>query len=406
MNSSQIEIIKQTVPVLQEHGETLTRRFYENMFHNNPEVRDFFNPAHQQAGTQQRALAGAICAYAANIDNLSALSGAVDLIAHKHVSLGIKPEHYPIVGQNLILTIQEVLGEAANEAIIEAWTVAYQELARIFVGQEAQLYQAQQKRYGWNGPKPFTITQKVAESGNITSFYLQPLDGNLPVGQQAGQYTTVHLTVNGQTVMRNYSLSNAPDAGAYRISVKRETAIDEQAPDGLVSNYLHDYYHEGDVLELAPPCGEFQLHIQEDNNQPIVFVAGGVGITPIIAMLHDVLKRQSESGRPIYLFQCVRNTDVLPFASELQALLERHDNLHWHIFLSQQKAPVADGLKHVHHGRLSMQALDSVIDRQQAISMYACGPAGLISHLSTMIDTRDQAQDSFRYEFFGPAQAV
>ena len=145
MDSKQIAIIKQTVPVLQEHGETLTRRFYENMFSNNPEVKRFFNPAHQHSGSQQRALAGAICAYAANIDNPAALVGAVDLIAHKHVSLGIKPEHYPIVGSNLILTIKEVLGEAANDEVIDAWTSAYGQLVDIFVGHEKGLYQQQKK---------------------------------------------------------------------------------------------------------------------------------------------------------------------------------------------------------------------------------------------------------------------
>ena len=80
------------------------------MFSKNPEVAPFFNPAHQTSGSQQRALAGAICAYAANIDNLEVLGGAVELIAQKHASLQIKPEHYPIVGENLLASIREVGG--------------------------------------------------------------------------------------------------------------------------------------------------------------------------------------------------------------------------------------------------------------------------------------------------------
>ena len=210
MNHTQVAIIKQTVPVLQEHGETLTRRFYENMFSNNPEVKRFFNPAHQHSGTQQRALAGAICAYAANIDNPAALAGAVDLIAHKHVSLGIQPEHYPIVGNNLILTIKEILGEAANDDVIDAWTAAYGQLVDIFVGHEKGLYEKQKQRFGWQGFKAFSVVKKQPESANITSFYLQPEDGKALPGQRPGQYITVRLTVDGNTVMRNYSLSNAP----------------------------------------------------------------------------------------------------------------------------------------------------------------------------------------------------
>ena len=97
-----IEIVKSTAPILNEHGETLTRHFYKRMFSHNPEVVPFFNPANQAAGLQQKALAGAICAYAAHIDHLEALGGAVELIAQKHASLQIKPAHYPIVGENLL----------------------------------------------------------------------------------------------------------------------------------------------------------------------------------------------------------------------------------------------------------------------------------------------------------------
>src|SRR5690606_36073875 len=106
LDEKTIQIVKSTAPILQEHGETLTRHFYKRMFSHNPEVGPFFNPAHQTSGSQQKALAGAICAYAANIDNLEVLGGAVELIAQKHASLQIKPEHYPIVGENLLASIR------------------------------------------------------------------------------------------------------------------------------------------------------------------------------------------------------------------------------------------------------------------------------------------------------------
>ncbi len=406
MNSAQVEIIKQTVPVLQEHGETLTRRFYENMFANNPEVKRFFNPAHQQSGTQQRALAGAICAYAANIDNPTALSGAVDLIAHKHVSLGIKPEHYPIVGSNLILTIKEVLGDAANDDVIEAWTAAYGQLVDIFVEHEKGLYKQQKAIHGWNGFKDFTVINKVAESSNITSFYLKPNDGTVINAQKPGQYITVRLNIDGKPVMRNYSLSNAPGDDAFRISVKREPGINADTPHGVVSNYLHDHYQIGDSIELAPPSGEFALEIPDDVKTPMVFVAGGVGITPIIAMLHALLEREDATTRPVYLFQCVRDLKVLPFANELAVLAERHGNFHWQVHLSEQTAAEQTILGSLHYDRFSQASLDNVIEGQQPIMLHACGPAALIKDLATMIQVRDQPQDTFRYEFFGPAQAI
>lgn len=406
MNNAQVTIIKQTVPVLQEHGETLTRRFYENMFSNNPEVKRFFNPAHQHSGTQQRALAGAICAYAANIDNPAALAGAVDLIANKHVSLGIQPEHYPIVGNNLILTIKEILGEAANDDVIDAWTAAYGQLVDIFVAHERNLYDKQNQRFGWQGFKPFTVVKKQVESANIISFYLQPEDGQPLPGQQPGQYITVRLTIDGKAVMRNYSLSNAPDSSYFRISVKRETGLNSQTPDGVVSNYLHDQLKQGDHLDLAPPSGEFTLDLQDNTANPLVFIAGGVGITPIMAMSHAALENEHLQKQPVYLFQAAKDAEVLPFRDELTALAEQHRNFNWQIYLSQQSQPLSSARTTLHHGRFSLAALDSLIDRQQPITVYACGPAGLIKDIAGMLKIRDQTEDKFYYEFFGPAQAI
>ncbi|WP_353225029.1 globin domain-containing protein [Salinisphaera sp. C84B14] len=102
LSEQQTATIKATAPALETCGETLARDMYARMFKNNPEVKPYFNPAHQQSGRQQRALASAVCAYAQYVDNPAALADAVELIANKHVSLGILPEHYPIVGKNLL----------------------------------------------------------------------------------------------------------------------------------------------------------------------------------------------------------------------------------------------------------------------------------------------------------------
>ena len=178
LDEKTIAIVKSTAPVLAEHGETLTRHFYKRMFTHNPEVAPFFNPANQTAGKQQRALAGAITAYAANIDNLEVLGSAVELIAQKHASLMIKPEHYPIVGENLLASIREVLGEAATDDIINAWAAAYGFLADILIGREKQIYDENAKKPGgWEGFKSFRVSRKEKEISNITSFYLVAADG-------------------------------------------------------------------------------------------------------------------------------------------------------------------------------------------------------------------------------------
>src|SRR5690606_24660330 len=106
------------------------------------------------------------------------------------------------------------------------------------------------------GPRAFRVARKERESEVITSFYFEPVDGGALMGYQPGQYTTILLNIDGQPLRRNYSLSDAPGKGYYRISVKREA-------DGVASNFLHDKVQEGDVVELLAPCGDFVLSASE-----------------------------------------------------------------------------------------------------------------------------------------------
>lgn len=121
LTPSQLQLIKATVPVLVEHGQTITTVFYKNMLAAHPELNNIFNVPNQRNGHQTRALAGALFAYAANIDNLGALGPAVELICNKHASLYIQPEQYQIIGKHLIEAMGEVLGDALTPEIKEAW---------------------------------------------------------------------------------------------------------------------------------------------------------------------------------------------------------------------------------------------------------------------------------------------
>lgn len=135
------QLVKATAPVLKTHGVALTRHFYARMFQHNPELKQIFNQGHQQAGSQQQALAMAVAAYAEHIDNPSVLAPVLTLVANKHASLGIRAEHYPVVGRHLLASISEVLGEAADEALLAAWGAAYGQLADLLIAEEAALYQ-------------------------------------------------------------------------------------------------------------------------------------------------------------------------------------------------------------------------------------------------------------------------
>lgn len=140
LDQNTIEIIKSTVPVLKTHGLDITKRFYEIMFINNPEVKPFFNMDRQNSGEQPKALAMTVLAAAQNIDNLGALLPAVQKIGARHVEVGILPEHYPIVGKNLLIAIKDVLGDAATDEIMDAWEKAYGVIAQVFIQVEQEIY--------------------------------------------------------------------------------------------------------------------------------------------------------------------------------------------------------------------------------------------------------------------------
>ena len=140
LSQKTIDIIKSTVPVLKEHGLEITKTFYKTMFENNPEVKEMFNMDNQKSGSQPKALAMTILAAAQNIDNLEVLLPAVKKIGQVHVNTNVKPEHYPIVGQNLLIAIKEVLGDAATDEVLSAWGEAYGVIAQVFIDVEKDIY--------------------------------------------------------------------------------------------------------------------------------------------------------------------------------------------------------------------------------------------------------------------------
>ena len=177
LTENQRSTIRATVPALQSHGEAITAHFYKTLFEAHPGLLNIFNKANQQPGGQAASLATSILMYAANIDHLERLGGMVERIAHKHGSMEVRPEHYPIVGHHLLLSIRAVMGEAATDEVLDAWGAAYGALADIFVQREKKLYDdGAGQPGGWYGFKEFRVAKKVRESSTIMSFYLLPQD--------------------------------------------------------------------------------------------------------------------------------------------------------------------------------------------------------------------------------------
>lgn len=397
LSEKTISIVKSTAPVLQEGGEALTRHFYERMFRENPEVSSLFNQSNQAGGTQQRALAGAVCAFAANVDNLEVLGAAVERIAQKHAGLRILPEHYPIVGSNLLASICEVLSLPDDHEIVTAWAEAYGFLANILIGRENQIYQSQESaEHGWTDFKEFRIIRKVEESDVIDSFYLAPVDGSNVPSYKPGQYITVRVPESRTgTTMRNYSLSSAPKSDHFRISVKAE-------PGGAVSNFLHGKT-VGDTLEIAPPCGEFFLDLTEHHERPLVLLSAGVGITPLLAMLESV--EAAQPHRKVIFIHGSLHGKTHAFADHVRKIATANKNITAHMRYSEPSDEDIALERFDSTGFIDAELIESLTPGRDC-DYYFCGPKPFMISIYRQLLAWGIPGNQVHFEFFGPREEL
>jgi nitric oxide dioxygenase len=395
LTADQIARVKATAPVLAEHGVTITKHFYKRMFSNHPELKNVFNQAHQQSGSQPQALARAVYAYAAHIDNLGALGSAVTHIAHKHASLNIRPEQYPIVGENLLAAISEVLGDAVGELTLDAWRAAYAQLAEILIGAEKDLY----AKAAWSGFRPFVVTRSEEESDEITSFYLKPSDGGPVCNFEPGQYVSVKRFVKdiGVDQPRQYTLSDAPNGQWLRISVKRERSHD--MPPGYVSNLMHDDMHVGGIVEVSAPMGEFSL--DRSRTTPVVLISGGVGITPMVSMLASLVAQKSK--RRIAFVHACRNGRVHAFGQWLDAIAAKHPNVSRTVFYEKTHADDRLGSDFDFAGRMDFARIADQAVLPDA-DYYLCGPVPFMRAQQEALIAAGVQKARVRTEIYGSGE--
>lgn len=386
-------IVRATVPALAAHGTTITAAMYKRLFQD-PAVRELFNQSNQgEGGTQTKALAQAILAYAQNIDNLAALGSAVERIAQKHVGLHILPEHYPHVATALLGAIKDVLGDAATDEILAAWGEAYWFLADILIGREKQIYDHLKSSVGgWNGWRKFVVAAKRPESDIITSFVLQPVDGDPVVGHRPGQYLTFKINVPGLPPQRrNYSISSAPNGMTYRISVKREA-------NGTVSRHLHDRIDEGDVIEVAPPTGDF--HLPERPERPVVLLSGGVGLTPMVSMLETIV--DSGVQLPVHYIHGAQDGRMHAMGSHVRGLADGRPHLKTAIFYDTPHERDKRGIHFDHDGQITIDWLAANTPIHEA-DFYLCGPKPFLAAFVNGLAKAGVPPERIHFEFFGPA---
>jgi nitric oxide dioxygenase len=391
LSTKTIEIVKSTIPLLENAGVEVTDYFYKRMFEHNPELKDIFNLANQATGRQQFALFSAVASYAKNIDNLGTLGDLVERVAQKHTSFNIQPVQYQIVGHHLIETLREMAPDDFTDEVATAWVEAYGLLADVLIGRERDLYDASSdQRGGWNGPRLFKVKEKTSESELVTNFTFSPVDGGHVRSYSPGQYIAVRVKPDGadNAEIRQYSLSDKYNADSYRISVKRE--LSPQL--GMVSNYLHDHVNVGDTVELMPPAGAFFLKYPD---KPTVLISAGVGITPMMAMLETMVDKGIE--QPILFLHACRNSKQHSFQQRIEKLSSTYIDMKNHYWYSEEQPHDKNGLS----GMMDLNAVrdDLPVDDGH---FYVCGPTEFMRFIKLQLRVLGVSLDRIHYETFGP----
>ncbi|MCU4492962.1 NO-inducible flavohemoprotein [Acinetobacter guillouiae] len=400
MTPQQINLVKATVPVLRENGVALTGYFYNRMLGNNPELKETFNMGHQRSGAQAQALAGAVLAYAENIEDPSVLLPVVELIAHKHVSLNIQAPDYNIVGENLLHSISEVLTISMEDPLIDAWAAAYGQLADLFISTEKAIYEQHQQTQGsWLGWRKFKIAKKVNESEEITSFYLAPVDGGALPKYEAGQYISVRVFVEalGLKQPRQYTLSTSPQTDYLRISVKREDEKGDLA-SGWVSNTLHGLA-EGSEIEVSAPTGNFYLI---DSSKRNVFISAGVGLTPMIAMLNQLVTL--DMPQPASFIHACRSSQVHAMKQHIQEQKTKFPRLSTFTAYEFPHSGDVIGEDYDVAGRLDLATVDTALLPANA-DYYLCGPIPFMQQQHQALVARGIKPEQIHSEAFGTGGA-
>lgn len=392
------DVIAATLPAVGAAIGDITPLFYRKMFDAHPELeRDLFNRGNQKQGEQQKALAGSIAAFATlQLDpDPARVESILSRIAHKHASLGIKPDEYWIVHKHLFEAIVEVLGEAVTPEVAAAWDELYWLMANTLIALEADLYAAAGVETGdvW---RTVRVVGRTHQSADTVSFTLASKDGSVLPTFRPGQYLSVGVRLpDGARQIRQYSLSNAPSKGDWRITVKRvlpATGADGTThPAGEVSNFLFDNVFEGDDLDVTTPFGDLVL---PEDDKPIFLASAGIGCTPMIGMLDHLA--ESGDARRISILHADRSPASHAHRRELETLVERipsADVYRWYEDLGARQP-----LETMRVGRADI----SDLPLDPTTRAFLCGPLPFMLSLRQALIARNVPAENIHYEVFGP----
>ncbi|WP_324753458.1 2Fe-2S iron-sulfur cluster-binding protein [Roseovarius sp. Pro17] len=247
------------------------------------------------------------------------------------------------------------------------------------------------------GFRVFRVADKVRESEIITSFYLEPTDGAPVWTVKPGQYLTLRVPNAEGTILKTYSVScDASEARHHRITVKREAGTNG-APDGIGSSWLHDRIEIGDEIDIAAPRGTFYLN--EDSSRPVLLLSGGVGLTPLVSMLH----RLQASGRDVYFLHACENGQVHALRDEVLSC-ENDRTRPLFVYRAPSGADRDAGLFHA-EGMIDKAFLQTHVPIGD-YDAYICGPTPFMAAMYQLLLELGVRKSQIAYEFFGKATTL
>lgn len=247
----------------------------------------------------------------------------------------------------------------------------------------------------WPGFRPMRVAHVHKESNNVTSFLLAPVEGQLLPLARPGQFVVLRLQVASDQppVLRSYSLSDLPAPDHFRISVKRELK-------GIGSSFLSNRVQAGDVVEVSAPRGGFTL---QPGRRPVVLISAGVGVTPVLSMLHALAAEASP--RQVWWIYGARNRDEHPFAEESRSLLKRLPSGRSHIVYSRPTATAQVGVDFDTAGHIDAAVLENFgVPRDS--DFYLCGPSAFLESMRDGLRSWGVVAENMHTEIFGAAEAI
>ena len=383
-------VVRATAPVVAEHAEQITARFYARMFEEHPELLRVFNQANQANGEQSRALAASVVAYAVQLIDPDAppFDHVLRRIAHKHISLGIRPEQYTIVGHHLLTAVGEVLGDAVTAEIAGAWDEVYWLFATQLIAAEARLYQ--QAGVDPARPvRPYQVVRRIKETHDVVSLVLEPTDGEGLPEIDPGQYVSVFVDLpDGDRQPRQYTVSSTALGTRLQITVSRLSGTGG-APDGRVSSYLHDQVSVGDVLDVSSPAGDFVVRASDS---PLLLASAGAGITTVLPIVELIARTQPQ--RKVIVAHADRTAQDHALRATVLHVGRQIDDFTAYTWYESVDATDQDSTQGL------MDLSDLPLDDD--IQVFTCGPLPFMRHVRATLLERGVSADRIRYEVFGP----